>query len=179
VVPEGEALARKLGPACVFRRADVTIEDDMRGLIGEAVDRFGRIDCARRPATTIFAPSATKISAVRNPIPLVAPVITATLPSNRPMSRRPTIVMAMTTAATIQPRAIQTPPETSQSMFRSIETGCMAFFKKVDGASRLRGPMGAQFEFTLAAIAQNLRRLAKLLVRPPPAARECLCVAPT
>lgn len=47
------------------------------------------------------------------------------------------------------------------------------------GRLRLRGPMGAQFEFTLAAIAQNLRRLAKLLVRPPPAAQECLCVAPT
>jgi transposase len=34
---------------------------------------------------------------------------------------------------------------------------------------RLRGPRGAQDEFTLAAIAQNLRRLAKLVVRPPPA----------
>jgi transposase len=33
---------------------------------------------------------------------------------------------------------------------------------------RLRGPSGAQFEFTLAAIAQNLRRLAKLVARPPP-----------
>jgi transposase len=33
---------------------------------------------------------------------------------------------------------------------------------------RLRGPSGAQFEFMLAAIAQNLRRLAKLVVRPPP-----------
>jgi transposase len=39
------------------------------------------------------------------------------------------------------------------------------------GRLRLRGPMGAQFEFTLAAIAQNLRRLAKLIVRPPPAAQ--------
>jgi hypothetical protein len=29
------------------------------------------------------------------------------------------------------------------------------------GRLRLRGPRGAQFEFTLAAIAQNLRRLAK------------------
>jgi transposase len=35
---------------------------------------------------------------------------------------------------------------------------------------RLRGPSGAQFEFTLAAIAQNLRRLAKLVARPPPIA---------
>jgi transposase len=33
---------------------------------------------------------------------------------------------------------------------------------------RLRGPSGAQFEFTLAAIAQNLRRLAKLAPHPPP-----------
>ena len=36
------------------------------------------------------------------------------------------------------------------------------------GGLRLRGPHAAQFEFTLAAIAQNLRRLAKLLTRPPP-----------
>src|SRR5262245_47609780 len=35
---------------------------------------------------------------------------------------------------------------------------------------RLRGPRGAQFEFTLAAIAQNLRRLARLVARPPPLA---------
>ncbi len=33
---------------------------------------------------------------------------------------------------------------------------------------RLRGPSGATFEFTLAAIAQNLRRLAKLIAQPPP-----------
>jgi DDE family transposase len=46
------------------------------------------------------------------------------------------------------------------------------------GRLRLRGPRGAQFEFTLAAIAQNLRRLAKLLARPPPAAQECFCVGP-
>ena len=41
------------------------------------------------------------------------------------------------------------------------------------GRLRLRGPRGAQDEFTLAAIAQNLRRLAKLVVRPPPAAISC------
>jgi len=41
------------------------------------------------------------------------------------------------------------------------------------GRLRLRGPCGAQFEFTLAAIAQNLRRLAKLVVRPPPMAAVC------
>jgi hypothetical protein len=41
------------------------------------------------------------------------------------------------------------------------------------GRLRLRGPRGAQDEFTLAAIAQNLKRLAKLVVRPPPAVAEC------
>jgi transposase len=44
------------------------------------------------------------------------------------------------------------------------------------GRLRLRGPCGAQFEFTFAAIAQNLRRLAKLVVRPPPTA-EKVCLA--
>jgi Transposase DDE domain len=44
------------------------------------------------------------------------------------------------------------------------------------GRLRLRGPAGAQFEFTLAAIAQNLRRLAKLVARPPPIAPTA-CVA--
>ena len=41
------------------------------------------------------------------------------------------------------------------------------------GRLRLRGPCGAQFEFTLAAIAQNLRRLAKLIARPPQIAPLC------
>ena len=44
-IPEGERLAEKLGPACVFRQTDVTIEDEMRALIGRAVETFGRIDC--------------------------------------------------------------------------------------------------------------------------------------
>jgi transposase len=41
------------------------------------------------------------------------------------------------------------------------------------GRLRLRGPRGAQDEFTLAAIAQNLRRLAKLAAQPPPVADVC------
>jgi hypothetical protein len=40
------------------------------------------------------------------------------------------------------------------------------------GRLRLRGPRGAQDEFTLAAIAQNLRRMAKLITLPPPAALQ-------
>ena len=42
------------------------------------------------------------------------------------------------------------------------------------GRLRLRGPRGAQDEFVLAAIAQNLRRLAALVARPP--AAEVLCI---
>jgi hypothetical protein len=42
------------------------------------------------------------------------------------------------------------------------------------GRLRLRGPWGAQDEFTLAAIAQNLRRLAKLAAQPPPIATVCV-----
>jgi hypothetical protein len=41
------------------------------------------------------------------------------------------------------------------------------------GRLRLRGPRGVQDEFTLAATAQNLRRLAKLVARPPPQATRC------
>jgi transposase len=41
------------------------------------------------------------------------------------------------------------------------------------GRLRLRGPRGAQDEFTLAATAQNLRRLAKLAAKPPPIAATC------
>jgi NAD(P)-dependent dehydrogenase (short-subunit alcohol dehydrogenase family) len=44
-VPEGEALAKKLGGNCVFRQTDVTFEDQIRALIGQAVEKFGRIDC--------------------------------------------------------------------------------------------------------------------------------------
>ena len=39
---------------------------------------------------------------------------------------------------------------------------------------RLRGLSGAQDEFTLTAIAHNLRRLAKLVPRPPPTAVACV-----
>jgi transposase len=41
------------------------------------------------------------------------------------------------------------------------------------GRLRLRGPRGAQDEFVLAAIAQNLRRFASLVARPPPATVLC------
>ncbi len=43
--PEGDALAAQLGTACIFRQTDVTQEEQMKALIDEAVDSFGRIDC--------------------------------------------------------------------------------------------------------------------------------------
>jgi NAD(P)-dependent dehydrogenase (short-subunit alcohol dehydrogenase family) len=44
-VPEGEALAKKLGPSCIFRQTDVTVEEQMRALIALAVEKFGKLDC--------------------------------------------------------------------------------------------------------------------------------------
>ncbi len=44
-VSEGEALARKLGPNCIFLRTDVTSEDQVRALLALAVEKFGRLDC--------------------------------------------------------------------------------------------------------------------------------------
>jgi NAD(P)-dependent dehydrogenase (short-subunit alcohol dehydrogenase family) len=53
---EGEALANKLGQACLFVQTDVAVEDQVRRLVSHAIDRFGRIDClfnnAGAPAQT-------------------------------------------------------------------------------------------------------------------------------
>jgi Transposase DDE domain len=56
---------------------------------------------------------------------------------------------------------------------KRVET-LFAYLKRILrlGRLRLRGPCGAQFEFTLAAI-ENLRRLAKLVARPPPLVPLC------
>jgi NAD(P)-dependent dehydrogenase (short-subunit alcohol dehydrogenase family) len=42
---QGEKLAAELGPDACFVRADVTVEAEVEELIGQAVDRFGRLDC--------------------------------------------------------------------------------------------------------------------------------------
>ena len=44
--------------------------------------------------------------------------------------------------------------------------------KNLPGGIR-KAAVVAPYEFTLGAIAQNLRRLAKLVARPPPAAEPC------
>ena len=43
--PEGEALAKRLGVNCIFRQTDVTVEAQMAALIGQGIEKFGRIDC--------------------------------------------------------------------------------------------------------------------------------------
>jgi hypothetical protein len=59
--------------------------------------------------------------------------------------------------------------EQSRRERKKIEMRC-AHLKRILrlGRLRLRGRRGAQDEFVLAAIAQNLRRLAALIACPPP-----------
>ncbi|MBL6752123.1 MAG: glucose 1-dehydrogenase [Nevskia sp.] len=42
---EGQAVARRLGAAARYFRADVESEPQVRDLVGFALDRFGRLDC--------------------------------------------------------------------------------------------------------------------------------------
>ena len=55
--PEGEALAKKLGAACVFRQTDVTVEDQMRALIGAG---GGKIRPHRLPVQQCRRPGADR-----------------------------------------------------------------------------------------------------------------------
>ena len=57
---KGEALAKELGVAAAFVRADVTSEDDIAHLIDATVSKFGRIDCMFNNAgeTKTFLPVA-------------------------------------------------------------------------------------------------------------------------
>ena len=41
----GKKLAEKLGDAASFKPTDVSVEADIKAMIGHAVDRFGRLDC--------------------------------------------------------------------------------------------------------------------------------------
>jgi hypothetical protein len=67
-------------------------------------------------------------------------------------------------------------PDWHASYWSMGRVGPVAHLKRILrlGRLRLRGPRGAQFEFTLAATAQNLRRLGKLVARPPPTVAACV-----
>jgi NAD(P)-dependent dehydrogenase (short-subunit alcohol dehydrogenase family) len=41
----GKKLEEKLGDAASFIRTDVSVETDVKAMVGHAVDRFGRLDC--------------------------------------------------------------------------------------------------------------------------------------
>ncbi len=41
----GQQIAGRLGPKCHFKQADVSNEDDIKNLMSECYDKFGRIDC--------------------------------------------------------------------------------------------------------------------------------------
>src|SRR5215472_9508036 len=41
----GERLVETLGPAACFVQTDVTVEAEVRAMIGRAVEKFGRLDC--------------------------------------------------------------------------------------------------------------------------------------
>jgi len=72
-------------------------------------------------------------------------------------------------------RAINATPEFQQSRRdrKKVEM-LFAHLKRILKLDRLRlrGPSGAHDEFTLAAAAQNLRKLAKLIPHPPPLAAQ-------
>jgi hypothetical protein len=67
-------------------------------------------------------------------------------------------------------------PSSSRATIASASEMLFAHLKRIHrlGRLRLRGPRGARDEFTLAAIAQNLRRFATLTARSPPAAVACV-----
>ena len=73
-------------------------------------------------------------------------------------------------------RSLAGTPEFEQSRRdrKKIEMA-FAHLKRIFGLGRLRlrGPRGAQDEFLLAATAQNLKKLAKNIARPPPLALAC------
>lgn len=42
---KGEAVAADIGDAAVYRHVDVTSEDDIRSVVDETIERWGRLDC--------------------------------------------------------------------------------------------------------------------------------------
>ena len=95
----------------------------------------------------------------------------ATLPSTKRSPTR-TVTRDINEAARDVARSqIETPQfEQSRRERKKVEM-LFAHLKRILklGRLRLRGPCGAQDEFLLAATVQNLRKLAKLAIRPPPA----------
>lgn len=76
----GEALAERLGPKVHFVQTDVAIHEDIERLVGQTVERFGRIDCFVSNAGTGSSTgpiSATEASALEQDLAvhLMAPFL--------------------------------------------------------------------------------------------------------
>ena len=85
------------------------------------------------------------------------------------------VIRSVHEAAREEARRINATPEFAQSRRdrKKVEM-LFAHLKRILKLDRLRlrGPSGAHDEFTLAAAAQNLRKLAKLVFNPPPLAAQ-------
>jgi hypothetical protein len=64
--------------------------------------------CSRRPQKYTFAPSPANARAVASPMPEVAPVISTTLPSNRPPRAAAAVPAVATVAAAPSAPAVST-----------------------------------------------------------------------
>src|SRR5215475_12570898 len=97
---------------------------------------------------------------------------------NAAQSRQSAKSRAASTRALAMPPAHSLTRKPSSSRAATENVSLFAHLKRILrlGRLRLRGPRGAQDEFTLAAIAQNLRRLAKLVARPPPTSAAACAV---
>jgi hypothetical protein len=76
------------GHGMIDHRLDASVR--MKLMTGPHFSSNARPSASRRPAATPRAPSVTKISAMRSPMPLVAPVTIATFPSSLPVNDPPT-----------------------------------------------------------------------------------------
>ena len=81
---EGNALARRLtgeGHQCVFQRADVSNEDDVKAMVAVAVERFGRLDAVHANAGVLRNQKITDITVdefhLLLNVNLLGPVLTA------------------------------------------------------------------------------------------------------
>jgi NAD(P)-dependent dehydrogenase (short-subunit alcohol dehydrogenase family) len=83
----GEKLARKLGDAASFIRADVSVEADVKAMVDHAADRLGRLDCL-----TNNAGRSSQYAAIAD-VDLVSPFVP--LPASRE-TRQQSIRRALT-----------------------------------------------------------------------------------
>ena len=161
-IPVFDKSARQDG---IFSRSDFTYDDERDRYIcpaGKELKRYrlaGRMAKAKPPKDDLYRYRASKTDCDHCPLKQQCC-------PREPMRK---VLRSVHEEARDVARAIASTPayEESRKQRKRIEM-LFAHLKRILrlGRLRLRGPCGAQDEFLLAAIAQNLRKLAKL--RPPP-----------